>query len=453
MNIFPIQWRTAPLDNIVCLINGDRGENYPSKSSFVASGVPFINAGHLTGGDVTLAEMNYISEEHYEKLRSGKTKPNDILFCLRGSVGKIGVVGSIERAAIASSLVIVRTDELMCNRYIYHYLRSPLAKIESELYDNGTAQPNLGAQSLGRFSVPIAPRQEQTRIAEKLDTVLTRVDACRDRLARVAPLLKRFRQSVLAAATSGRLTVDFGLPSRSLHQQMLGNLCAVLGGKRLPKGFDLTDSNTGFPYVRVVDFYNFTISVGRMKYVPLEAVDEIRRYVISSNDVYISIAGSIGLVGQVPVELDGANLTENAARIVAGNQLFPRFLMYQLASPQLQDQMHEKKIATTQDKLGLFRIKELAIWVPSLKEQTEIVRRVETLFAFADRLEARLKTAQTAADRLTPALLAKAFRGELVPQDPNDEPAAELLKRLATSRDAAPKAKRGRRSATADTTP
>lgn len=127
--------------------------------------------------------------------------------------------------------------------------------------------------------------------------------------------------------------------------------------------------------------------------------------------------------------------------------------MYQLASPQLQDQMHEKKIATTQDKLGLFRIKELAIWVPSLKEQTEIVRRVETLFAFADRLEARLKTAQTAADRLTPALLAKAFRGELVPQDPNDEPAAELLKRLATSRDAAPKAKRGRRSATADTTP
>ena len=88
-----------------------------------------------------------------------------------------------------------------------------------------------------------------------------------------------------------------------------------------------------------------------------------------------------------------------------------------------------------------------------MTEQTEIVRRVETLFAFADRLEARLKTAQTAADRLTPALLAKAFRGELVPQDPNDEPAAELLKRLAASRDAAPKAKRGRRSATADTTP
>lgn len=106
-----------------------------------------------------------------------------------------------------------------------------------------------------------------------------------------------------------------------------------------------------------------------------------------------------------------------------------------------------------QPNLNLSKVKEFPLNMPGIAEQTEIIRRVETLFAFADRLEARLKTAQTAADRLTPALLAKAFRGELVPQDPNDEPAAELLKRLAASRDAAPKAKRGRRSATADTTP
>ncbi|WP_444545824.1 hypothetical protein, partial [Vogesella fluminis] len=88
----------------------------------------------------------------------------------------------------------------------------------------------------------------------------------------------------------------------------------------------------------------------------------------------------------------------------------------------------------------------------SLNSPTEIVRRVETLFAFADRLEARLASASAAAERLTPSLLAKAFRGELVPQDPNDEPASELLKRLAASRESAataPKAKRGRKPAAA----
>lgn len=85
--------------------------------------------------------------------------------------------------------------------------------------------------------------------------------------------------------------------------------------------------------------------------------------------------------------------------------------------------------------LNLQNIKDLIIGLPDPLEQHEIVRRVETLFAFADRLEARLATARAATERLTPALLAKAFRGELVPQDPNDEPAAELLKRLAATRE------------------
>ena len=88
--------------------------------------------------------------------------------------------------------------------------------------------------------------------------------------------------------------------------------------------------------------------------------------------------------------------------------------------------------------------------LPPLPEQHEIVRRVETLFAFADRLEARCTAARKQVGQLTPALLAKAFRGELVPQDPNDEPAAELLKRLAASRGDAPRARRGRRSPTPD---
>ncbi len=94
--------------------------------------------------------------------------------------------------------------------------------------------------------------------------------------------------------------------------------------------------------------------------------------------------------------------------------------------------------------LNLGILRSLPLILPPPSEQTEIVRRVEILFAFADRLEARLQSAQTAAERLTPALLAKAFRGELVPQDPSDEPAAELLRRLREARAAQAPAKRGR---------
>ena len=103
-----------------------------------------------------------------------------------------------------------------------------------------------------------------------------------------------------------------------------------------------------------------------------------------------------------------------------------------------------KLVGVAQAHFNVCSMKETPLPLPPVEEQTEIVRRVETLFAFADRLEARLAQAQTAATRLTPALLAKAFRGELVPQDPNDEPAAELLRRLLAERASAPKASAGR---------
>ena len=96
--------------------------------------------------------------------------------------------------------------------------------------------------------------------------------------------------------------------------------------------------------------------------------------------------------------------------------------------------------------LNLSNIRDLAFALPSLEEQTEIVLRVEQLFAFAEQLEAKVATAQARIDRLTQSILAKAFRGELAPQDPNDEPASLLLERIQAQRAAAPKAKRGRKA-------
>ena len=108
--------------------------------------------------------------------------------------------------------------------------------------------------------------------------------------------------------------------------------------------------------------------------------------------------------------------------------------------------MKREKVGATQVHLRNDQFLDIPISLPSVNEQTEIVHRVEALFAFADRLEIRLQAAQTATDRLTPSLLAKAFRGELVPQDPNDEPAAELLRRLQAATPAMSASKRGRRA-------
>lgn len=136
-------------------------------------------------------------------------------------------------------------------------------------------------------------------------------------------------------------------------------------------------------------------------------------------------------------------------RIRPKDVLYPAYLRIWLCSAEGRSQLvANAKHAVNQASINQGDVRSAIINLPPRHEQSEIVRRVETLFAFADRLETRLQKAQAAADRLTPALLAKAFRGELVPQDPDDEPAAELLQRLAAQRAQAP-VKRGRKKAVA----
>jgi type I restriction enzyme, S subunit len=193
----------------------------------------------------------------------------------------------------------------------------------------------------------------------------------------------------------------------------VGDCCDVLGGKRLPKGFELTEENTGHPYIRVTNFFDFSVLQEKLKYVPKKAHPNIERYIIKSDDVYISIAGTIGLVGQVPDNLSGSNLTENAARIVIQNGLVSKFLMYQLASENLQEQIRQKSIATTQSKLGLFRIKELEILLPPLEEQKRIAGKLETLLAQVDIGLEHLNRVPGILKRFRQAVLAAATSGEL----------------------------------------
>jgi type I restriction enzyme S subunit len=161
--------------------------------------------------------------------------------------------------------------------------------------------------------------------------------------------------------------------------------------------------------------------------------------------------GSVDLVGKCCV------VNEQAAGMLFAGYLMrlrmdaaralPKFVYLALSSPSLRALIERTAKSTSGvNNINSEELRSLPVHLPPLEEQAEIVRRVETLFALADRLEARLRAAQTATERLTPSLLAKAFRGELVPQDPSDEPASELLKRLASSAEtsATKRARRGR---------
>lgn len=201
----PESWEWVRLGDVANFINGDRGKNYPSKNELVESGIPFINAGHLKKSTIDLTNMNYITNDKYLLLRSGKVKINDIIYCLRGTLGKCAINKSIEKGAIASSLVIIRSYKNIHVKYLYYYLVSPLGNLMIKRFDNGTAQPNLSARKLKLYILPLPPLTEQKRIVEKVDQLFAIIDELDSNKEDLLKAIKLTRNQVLQKAMQGKL--------------------------------------------------------------------------------------------------------------------------------------------------------------------------------------------------------------------------------------------------------
>ena len=401
----PDGWSYKELASLCKFENGDRGKNYPSRDAFVQSGIPVINAGNLDGRKIVEAGLNYITRERYDILGSGKVRQGDLLFCLRGSLGKCAIVSNLNEGAIASSLVIVRPSEVLDPNYLLYYFNSSLCATFIERYNNGAAQPNLAAKSLSKFLIPLASQNEQKRIVEKLDALLTRIDTAIEHLQESVTLKSRLLQSVLDgqfAAITERMTIE--------------SLAEVKGGKRLPQGEKLSDEETEYPYIRVADFTDKgTIDLSDIKYISKEIHDQIKRYVISKDDLYISIAGTIGKSGFVPPELDGANLTENAAKLVIKDkkQLDLNYLYLFTLTSDFSAQAGLATKTVAQPKLALTRLSKIEIPMCSSEEQKSLVSTIEALRNRIHDAEAVLLRKLDDLKCLKASILDSAFKGEL----------------------------------------
>ena len=207
----PESWRWVRLSQLVSVLNGDRGKNYPAKSTLSHKGIPFISALNLDGKSVIEDDnLLCLSEQQYEKLGNGKLVRDDIVVCIRGSLGKHGRY-PFDKGAIASSLVILRLfiNESITAKFLMMYLDTPLFFTEIRRYDNGTAQPNLAAKSLEMFLLPLPPLSEQKRIVAKIEELLPYIDryaASYERLEQVnTEFPEDMKKSVLQYAIQGKL--------------------------------------------------------------------------------------------------------------------------------------------------------------------------------------------------------------------------------------------------------
>ncbi len=179
----------------------------------------------------------------------------------------------------------------------------------------------------------------------------------------------------------------------------LCEISTVKGGKRLPKGRSLLDTPNGYPYIRVADMYVGGVSLKEIKYVPIDVVNTIKRYRISANDLFISVAGTLGIVGQIPKELDNANLTENADKI-ANIICSKSFLLYSLMSERIQNEIASQSTVGAQPKLALNRIEGFKIILPKNKVEQKAIAKalsdVDGLIASLEKLIAKKRDIKTA---------------------------------------------------------
>ena len=203
----PENWEWVRLGDIAQAVNGDRGKNYPKREEYVASGIAWINAGHITDdGYLNADKMNYITQNKYDSLRSGKIQRNDLLFCLRGSFGKVARIEPFCEGAIASSLAIIRLFNTALREYLFIYLKSPQAANELNKYANGTAQPNLAAKDVLKYLIPLPPLAEQHRIADKVSKLFAQLDAIDKAYEEYRELQQTMKAKLLDLAVQGKLT-------------------------------------------------------------------------------------------------------------------------------------------------------------------------------------------------------------------------------------------------------
>ena len=211
------------------------------------------------------------------------------------------------------------------------------------------------------------------------------------------------------------------------------DLLSVKGGKRIPKGEKLLDIPTKHIYIRVTDMKNNTIDSSKIKYISDEIYEQIKNYTISSNDLYLTIAGTIGSVGIIPKEFDNMNLTENAVKLC--NLLInKKLLLYFIQSQFIQNQFVDKTNKVAQPKLAIVRIESTLIPLPPKSEQERIISKLVLLLQYIKIYSEKNKLIEelnsSYKEELKKSILQYAIQGKLIPQNPNDESADILINKI-----------------------
>jgi type I restriction enzyme, S subunit len=467
----PLGWKTAKLSDLLRVRSG-----YAFKSKdYSEEGTPLVRQANLSLGEVDISTAVRLPYDYLDRYPDYVISKDDILVGLPGAIGKLSVYPHDTLALQNQRTGLLSFYYQPVQSYVRHYF----ALIENQLTSmgKGIAVQNISPKDIESLTIPLPPLNEQRRIVEKIEELFTKLDAGVSSLEQTQGLLKSYRRSVLKAAVEGELSHEWREahkdelePASELLERILQERRVKFTGKKykepafpdnstlltLPEGWkwatmqQLGEVQLGRqrspkhhhgdhmrPYLRVANVFEDridTADVLQMNFTP----SEYDTYRLEYGDILLNEGQSLELVGRPAMyrnEVPGACFQNTPVRYrpakgLAGEYALLVFRHYLHAGTFQRIARWTTSIA----HLGAGRFAEMAFPLPPLQEQRFIVEEVERRFSLVDNVVATIKASLTQADGLRQSILKQAFSGELVPQDPDDEPASVLLEQIRAER-------------------
>lgn len=434
MSALPSSWTEPPISEVAEV---NPRKDVDLSASDLVSFVPMAAVDEVSG------RISAPVDRPYREVSKGFThfRDDDVIFAkITPSMenGKSAVARGLANGTGMGSTEfhVFRSNGAIEPEYLWRFVRQKSFRENAQTVMSGAVgQQRVPADYLKGHLIPLPPLSEQRRIVEKVDGLTLRTARAREELGRVPTLIARYRRQILALAAEGILTSNWRVENDAPKWRLTSVAEVAETTFDGPFGSNLKSADYVESGVRVVRLENIgSLRFVREKetYVSKAKFKTLARHELRPDDVLFSsfIAEEIR-VCLFPDDV-GAAINKADCFCVRVNQetCLPKYLAFRLASPTCYEVLKEAVHGATRPRISLTQLKQFEFELPSLEEQAEIVRVLESAFGWLDRMTAE----HTAVGRLLPkldaAILAKAFRGELVPQEPNDEPASVMLERI-----------------------
>ncbi|MDR3293668.1 MAG: restriction endonuclease subunit S [Clostridiales bacterium] len=373
-----------PIKKLGEIVDFDLGKTPPRHEMqyWIDGSYSWVSIADMVENGVVESTKEKVSEIAYTQIFNKKLIPKvTLIMSFKLTIGRVSILGL--DAFHNEAVISIYPHKEVLQDFLFIFL--PLLTKSGKKKD-AIKGATLNSKSLKDLQIPLPPLAEQAHMVERfkaLEPLIAEYAKLeREREYNDVNLPSQLKKSILQSAITGELT---NADISKWKECKLGEIAEVKGGKRLPAGRQLSIEKTEKIYIRITDMGNQTISNANLRYVPQDIIPLIKNYTISKDDLYLTIAGSIGQVGVIPNEFDNMNLTENAVKLT-NIKADKEYLLIALRAGQIQEQFNEFTNKVGQPKLAIKRIEQVIIPLPPLDEQKRVVVKVKEYEILIDNL-------------------------------------------------------------------